>query len=43
LQIRDTNSYLLTEATQKDGSSMKTIAVLTLFFLPATAVAVGIR
>lgn len=34
-------SMMIAEATMKDSSAMKSIAVLTMLFLPSTAVAVG--
>ena len=34
------NSAIAAEEARRDGSSMKTIAVLTLLFLPATTIAV---
>ncbi|KIY00462.1 uncharacterized protein Z520_04147 [Fonsecaea multimorphosa CBS 102226] len=39
LQIDSKLSIMIAEDTRRDSSSMKTIAVLTLFFLPATALA----
>lgn len=35
------SSKTIAEATMKDSSAMKSIAVLTMVFLPATAVAVS--
>jgi hypothetical protein len=33
-------STMIAKETKKDGSSMKTIAILTMFFLPGTFLAV---
>lgn len=38
-----TTSALIAKETKKDGSSMKTIAVLTMFFLPGTFLAVSLN
>lgn len=35
------SSMMIAEATMKDSSAMKSIAVLTMIFLPATTVAVS--
>lgn len=35
------NSREIAEATLRDSSAMRTIAILTMVFLPGTAVAVG--
>ena len=35
------SSKMIAKATMKDSSAMKTIAVMTMIFLPATAVAVS--
>lgn len=35
------SSKIIAEATMKDSSAMKSISVITMIFLPATAVAVS--